>query len=111
MSSLISQVKPYCYFHISPFQPIRNQSQLLCCSSIATLFVACAANFRPKRSSSHVCPVNVEIPIPCPDRLSLIPEILFLVEQIRSRTTQIYNLRAPVSVLLQSRALEAVEGV
>jgi hypothetical protein len=80
-------------------------------SSIATLFVACAANFRPKRSSSHVCPVNVEIPIPCPDRLSLIPEILFLVEQIRSRTTQIYNLRAPVSVLLQSRALEAVEGV
>lgn len=45
------------------------------------------------------------------DPLSLIPEILFLVEQIRPRTTQIDNLRAPVSVLLQSRALEAVEGV
>jgi hypothetical protein len=43
--------------------------------------------------------------------LSLIPEILFLVEQIRPRTTQVYNLWAPVSVLLQSRALEAVEGV
>jgi hypothetical protein len=43
--------------------------------------------------------------------LSLIPEILFLVEQIRPRTTQIYNLRASVSVLLQARALEAVEGI
>jgi hypothetical protein len=31
---------------------------------------------------------------------SLIPEILLLVEQIRPRTTQIYDLRAPVSVLL-----------
>ena len=42
---------------------------------------------------------------------SLIPEILFLVEQIRPRTTQVYNLRAPISVLLQARALEAVECI
>ena len=44
-------------------------------------------------------------------RTSLIPEILFLVEQICPRTTQIYNLGTPVSVLLQSCALKAVEGV
>ena len=42
---------------------------------------------------------------------SLIPEILFLVEQIRPRTTQVYNLRAPISVLHQARALEAVECI
>lgn len=43
--------------------------------------------------------------------LSLISEILFLVEQICSRTTQVYDLRAPISVLFQPRALEAVESV
>ena len=43
--------------------------------------------------------------------LSLISEILFLVEQIRPRTTQVYDLRAPISVLFQPRALEAVESV
>lgn len=43
--------------------------------------------------------------------LSLISEILFLVEQIRPRTTQVYNLGAPISVLFQPRALEAVESV
>ena len=42
---------------------------------------------------------------------SVIPEILFLVKQIRPTTTQIYNLRAPIAVLLQARALEAVKGV
>ena len=41
----------------------------------------------------------------------VIPEILFLVKQIRPTTTQIYNLRAPIAVLLQARALEAVKGV
>jgi hypothetical protein len=41
----------------------------------------------------------------------MIPEILFLVEQIRPRTTQIYNLRATISVLFQTGAFEAVEGV
>jgi hypothetical protein len=41
----------------------------------------------------------------------LIPEILLLVEQICPRTAQVYDLRAPISVLFQSRALEAVEGV
>jgi hypothetical protein len=40
----------------------------------------------------------------------LIPEILFLVEQICPRTAQVYDLRAPISVLFQSRALEAVES-
>ena len=42
---------------------------------------------------------------------SVISEILFLVKQIRPTTTQIYNLRAPIAVLLQARALEAVKGV
>ena len=41
----------------------------------------------------------------------MIPKILLLVKQIRPTTTQIYNLRAPIAVLLQARALEAVEGV
>jgi hypothetical protein len=41
----------------------------------------------------------------------VIPEILLLVEQIRPRTAQIYNLRAPIPVLLQARTLEAVESV
>jgi hypothetical protein len=41
----------------------------------------------------------------------MIPEILFLVEQIRPRTTQIYNLRAAISVFFQTGAFEAVEGV
>lgn len=30
----------------------------------------------------------------------VIPEILFLVEQIRPTTTQIYNLRATIPILL-----------
>jgi hypothetical protein len=41
----------------------------------------------------------------------MIPEILFLVEQICPRTTQIYNLGAAISVLLQTGAFEAVEGI
>jgi hypothetical protein len=41
----------------------------------------------------------------------MIPKILLLVEQIRPTTTQIYNLRTPVPVLLQPRALEAVERI
>lgn len=41
----------------------------------------------------------------------LIPKILFLVEQIRPRTTQVDNLRTTVSIFLQSRALEAIECV
>jgi hypothetical protein len=50
----------------------------------------------------------------CPERCSgalMIPEILFLVEQICPRTTQIYNLRAAISVLFQTCAFEAVKGV
>jgi hypothetical protein len=41
----------------------------------------------------------------------MIPEVLFLVEQICPRTTQVYNLRAAISVLFQTGAFEAVEGV
>ena len=41
----------------------------------------------------------------------MIPEILFLVEQISPTTTQIYNLRASIAIFFQTRALEAVEGV
>lgn len=39
------------------------------------------------------------------------PIRLLLVEQIRPRRAEIYNLRTPVPVLLQPGALEAVEGV
>lgn len=41
----------------------------------------------------------------------MIPKILLLVEQIRPRTAQVDNLRTPIPILLQSRALEAVERV
>lgn len=41
----------------------------------------------------------------------MIPEILFLVEQIGPRTTQIYNLGAAISVLFKTGAFEAVKGV
>jgi hypothetical protein len=41
----------------------------------------------------------------------LIPEILFLVEEICPRTTQINNLRAAISVFLQTCAFETVEGI
>jgi hypothetical protein len=41
----------------------------------------------------------------------VISEILLLVEQVRPRTTQIYNLRTSVPVFFQARALEAIEGV
>jgi hypothetical protein len=41
----------------------------------------------------------------------MIPKILFLVEQIRPRTTQIDDLRTPISVFLESGALETVEGI
>lgn len=36
---------------------------------------------------------------------------LLLIKQIRPRTTQIDNLGTTVAVLLEARALEAVEGV
>jgi len=41
----------------------------------------------------------------------VIPEILLLVEQIRPTTSQIYNLRTPIPILLQSRTLKAVKRV
>ena len=41
----------------------------------------------------------------------MISKALLLVEQIRPATSQVDNLRAAIPVLLQSRALEAVEGV
>lgn len=41
----------------------------------------------------------------------MVSEILLLVEEIRPTAAQIDNLRTAVSVLLQPRALEAVESV
>lgn len=38
-------------------------------------------------------------------------EILFLVKQISPRTSQVYNLGATVSVLLQPSTFEAVKGI
>lgn len=41
----------------------------------------------------------------------MIPKILLLVEQIRPTAPEVDNLRTPVPILLQPRALEAVKGV
>lgn len=41
----------------------------------------------------------------------MIPEILFLIEQIRPTAAQVYDLGTTIPVLLQAGALEAVEGV
>lgn len=41
----------------------------------------------------------------------MIPKILLLIKQIRPTAPQIDNLRTPVSVLFEARALEAVECV
>lgn len=41
----------------------------------------------------------------------MIPKILLLVEQIRPRTAQVDDLRTPIPILLQPRALKAIEGV
>jgi hypothetical protein len=41
----------------------------------------------------------------------LIPEILLLVKQIRPTTSQIDNLRTPIPVLFEPRALKAVECI
>ena len=43
--------------------------------------------------------------------LSMIPEILLLVEQIRPRTAQVNDFRTPVPVLLQSGTFETIESV
>ncbi|KAK6080665.1 peroxin 26 [Seiridium cupressi] len=54
------------------------------------------------------------LPSPAPGTLDLIcspPIRLLLIKQICPRTTQIDNLRASVPILLQPRALEAVEGI
>jgi len=39
------------------------------------------------------------------------PPRLFLIKQIRPGRTQVNNLRTPIAILLESRTLEAVEGV
>ena len=41
----------------------------------------------------------------------MIPKILLLIKQIRPRTPQIDNLRAPIPILLQPRTLKAVERI
>ena len=41
----------------------------------------------------------------------MVPKILLLVEQVGSRRAQVYDLRAPVAILLEPRTLEAVESV
>ena len=41
----------------------------------------------------------------------MIPKILFLIKQIRPTTAQIYNLRTPIPILLQPRALKAIECI
>ena len=41
----------------------------------------------------------------------MIPKVLLLIKQIRSRTTQVYDLRTPIPIFFQSRALKAVERI
>lgn len=104
LSPFVTAVKP-------PSRVSIREARSCSLSSIEAPLLACTATFCSSRSYFHALPVIVEVPFSSLDLPSLIPEILFLVEQICPRTTQIYNLRAPVSVLLQSCALEAVEGV
>jgi len=65
-------------------------------------------------------PLKRETKFPCarrpwskgePEPPSVIPEVLFLVEQICSRTSQVYNLRASVAIFLESSAFKAVESI
>ena len=44
-------------------------------------------------------------------QLILIPEVLFLVEQISSTRSQVDDLRTPIPIFLQSCTLEAVKGI
>lgn len=44
-------------------------------------------------------------------RPSMIPKILFLVEEICPRTSQIYNLGTAIPILFQSRAFKTVERI
>ena len=41
----------------------------------------------------------------------MVPEILLLVEQIRSRAPKIDDLRASISILLKPGALEAIDSI
>ena len=41
----------------------------------------------------------------------MIPNPLLLIKQIRPTTPQIHNLRTPVPILLEPRALEAIKSV
>jgi hypothetical protein len=41
----------------------------------------------------------------------MIPKTFLLIEQVGSRTSQIDNLRAPVSILLKARTFKAVECI
>lgn len=41
----------------------------------------------------------------------MISKILFLIKQICPRTSQIDNLRTPIAILFESRALEAIKRV
>lgn len=60
----------------------------------------------PLLCSKHISSVFVSQKIQL-----MIPKILFLVEEIRPTTTQIYDLGATVAVLLEACAFEAVESV
>lgn len=48
---------------------------------------------------------------PKPTGVLLIPKTFLLIEQICPRTSQVDNLRTPVSILLQARTFKAVERV
>jgi hypothetical protein len=41
----------------------------------------------------------------------MIPKILLLIKQIRPATPQVDNLRTPIPILLEPRALKAVERI
>lgn len=41
----------------------------------------------------------------------MVSEVLLLVEEIRPRAAEIYNLRTAIAVFLEPRAFEAVESI
>lgn len=83
--------------------------RLLNCILHASYFLPCL----PILISSQTTHTSFLLTLPPPksQRVLVIPEILLLIKQIRPTTPQINNLRTPIAVLLEPRALKAVKRI
>nr|POF05924.1 hypothetical protein CFP56_53311 [Quercus suber] len=81
---------------------------------IAVLRPSIHSHDRPLFNAQTAC-ANAILPVPdgitFHPSTSLIAKSFLLIKQIRPRTAQIDDLRTPVPIFLQPRALEAVESV